>query len=101
MKKMILVPESQFHHMQECTLKNNNKSVLNAINHPVQQEMVKKLNFAKQILNDPNKPSDEKMSQYSDVMSDFAILRNKVKKSAPNITKVTPDRVISLSLIHI
>ena len=95
MKKMILVPESQFRHMQECTLKNNDKSVLNAINNPVQQEMVKKFNFAKQILNDPNKPSDEKMSQYSDVMSDFAILRNKVKKSAPNITKVLPDGVIS------
>ena len=28
----------------------------------------------------------------NDVMSDFAILRNKVKKSAPNITKVLPDR---------
>ena len=80
--------------MQECTLKNNNKSVLNAINNPVQQEMQQeKFNFAKQILNDPNKPSDEKMSQYS--MSDFAILRNKVKKSTPNITKVLPDRVIS------
>ena len=57
MKKMILVPEAQFRQMQQNALKNsttsssgssssNNSSLLGAIDRPVQQEMVKKINFA-------------------------------------------------------
>ena len=95
MKKMVLVPEVQFRQMQQNTLKNssssssNNSSLLGAIDRPVQQEMVKKFNFAQQILNDPTKPSDGKISEYTDAMSEFATLRNKIK-GAPNLSSVTP-----------
>ena len=88
MKKMVLVPEAQFRQMQQSTLKNSNSSLLSAVGRPVHQEMVKKFNFAQQILNDPTRPSDAKISEYTDAMSEFATLRNKVK-GVPNLPSVT------------
>ena len=90
MKKMVLVPEAQFRQMQQSTLKNS--SLLSAVGRPVHQEMVKKFNFAQQILNDPTRPSDAKISEYTDAMSEFATLRNKVK-GVPILPSTSSNKV--------
>ena len=80
MRKLVLIPESKYLQLtEEVQTKNNGPSILQGIRHPERQEMLKKYNLTQSILNDPEKSSEIKISEYGDAFNDFSVLRDRIK----------------------
>ena len=79
MNKMRLVPEAKFRQLTECETMKNSNSILQAINHPEQREMIKKYHLAQNTLNDESKPTDVKRAEHNELMQEYLMLKDKVK----------------------
>ena len=84
MKKIELVPHAKFLQMKECEMRNRSSSVMESVQRPEQQVMIKKFNIAQRALEDPSNTKEEQVSMYNDSMHDFSILRDRIKQ-VPNV----------------
>ena len=76
---MRLIPEAKFRQLTECETMKNSNSILQAINHPEQREMIKKYHLAQNTLNDDSKPTDAKRAEYNELMQEYLMFKDKVK----------------------
>ena len=72
--------------MKECETRNRSSSVMESVQRPEQQLMIKKFNMAQQALEDPSKTKEEQVSMYNDSMNEFSILRDRIKQ-VPSVQK--------------
>ena len=80
MKKLVLVPEARFRALSDSEGTKNSSTIMQAINHPEQHEMVRSYNVAQSLLRDnTNKPDDERMREYNEKMQDFYMYKDKIK----------------------
>ena len=80
MKKLVLVPEARFRALSDSEGTKNSSTIMQAINHPEQREMVRSYNAAQSILrNNTNKADDERMREYNEKMQDFHMYKDKIK----------------------
>ena len=98
MKKIVLVPHAKFMQMKECETRNRSSSVMESVQRPEQQLMIKKFNMAQQALEDPSKTKEEQVSMYNDSMNEFSILRDRIKQ-VPSVQKksnIVSEDVVSV-----
>ena len=93
MKKFVLIPQNKY-----LQLSSNSGSIVQAVQQPEQEEMIKKYNLATSALDDSSTPLSQQISEYKDAIHDFSILRNKMPVNHKQ--PVSKDKVVD-EVLHL
>lgn len=83
-KKMLLVPEAEFHRLKQCEQQHSEKSlpsstnILPEVKRPNERELVKTYMNMERMMQDPSKSGQEKVAEHVESMNDFTVFRDRV-----------------------